>query len=156
MESTKTTPDLGVEIERPTAFVAIKFDKEHIEEFEQWGTALLKAIQEAGVEPDCLVQEEGWGKNPHEHPLQEAERRIDESEVLIMDISRGSGFGCGAEAGYARAKGKPVIVLVSTDKQTELSSTRKDAASHILVYENLEDLTAKLTPLIMGLQVKKK
>ena len=155
MESTKTTPDLGVEIERPTAFVAMKFDGGKVEEFEQWGTALLKAIQEAGVEPDCLVQEEGWGKNPHEHPLQEAERRIDESEVLIMDISRGSGFGCGAEAGYARAKGKPVIVLVSTDKQTELSSTRKDAASHILVYENLEDLTAKLTPLIMGLQVKK-
>ncbi|KKR03076.1 MAG: hypothetical protein UT26_C0010G0019 [Microgenomates group bacterium GW2011_GWC1_39_12] len=155
METHQTTPDLDAEFERPTAFVAMKFDKEHIEEFEQWGTALLKAIQEAGVEPDCMVQEEGWGKTPHEHPLQEAERRIDQSEMLIMDLSQGSGFGCGAEAGYARAKGKPVIMLVSAEKQQELSSTRKDAASHILIYENFEDLTAKLTPLIMGLQVKK-
>ncbi len=155
METPQTTPDVDAELEKPTAFIAMKFVEGKVEEFEQWGTALLQAIQEAGVKPDCLVQEEGWGKAPHEHPLQEAERRIDQSDVLIMDISRGGGFGCGAEAGYARAKGKPVIMLVSADKQTELSSTRKDAASHILIYESFGDLTEKLTPLIMGLQTKK-
>ena len=138
------------ETEKPKAFLALKFDSGAIEESQKRGESLITVLEEAGLEVSCLVKDEEWGKYPKEHPILEAFERIKQSNLLIVDASGETGFGMGAEAGYAKALGKKVIMVCS--EGTSLKLTRTDVSDEIVQYKDLGDLSQKLKPLVMGLE----
>lgn len=74
--------------------------------------------------------------------MDEALLKIDESDFLIAELSYKS-VGIGIEAGYARAKGKPVIYLHK--KGTESKQTMNGISSVVITYDNIEDLLTKVS-----------
>lgn len=135
------------ERERPRAFLALKFGQPINE---QHGEALITALEETGLEVSCLVRDEEWGKHPSEHPVQEAFRRIDQSDILVIDASGETGFGMGAEAGYAKALGRTVIL--TCPEGTEMKLTRRDVADIVVTYKDLNHLSQKLKTIVQGLK----
>lgn len=151
MNETATETPLGIEHERPRAFLSIKFESGGSNR--KHGETLIGALEEAGLEVFCLVRDEGWGLRPHENPVREAYRLIDQSDFLIFDASGTTGFGMGTEVGYANARGKPVILLCPEEKVLE--KTREDATDIIIRFKNPKDLVEKLEATIQGLKTRK-
>lgn len=131
--------------QKPVGFLALKFDR-HTVDGEERGEALICALKAAGLDVDCLVRDEAWGKKPAEHPVKTAFERIKQSNFLIVDASGETGFGMGSEAGFAKALGITVVVICP--KGTVLGMTRVDIADCIIEYENLEELSAQVTNII--------
>jgi len=132
----------------PVAFLAIKFEGQS--EQKSYGEALISTLKETGLGVSCLVQQEDWGDKPHPTPLTAAFDLIDQSDLVILDAGSGTGFGMGAEAGYARALKKPVILICP--KGTTLKKTRRDAASVIIEYETPQDLKNQMGQAVKALR----
>jgi nucleoside 2-deoxyribosyltransferase len=62
---------------------------------------------------------------------------IDKSDFVIMEMTE-KGVGLGIEAGYAIAKGKPVIVL--TKEKQKLSNTMQGIANVVIQYSQPEEI----------------
>jgi nucleoside 2-deoxyribosyltransferase len=62
---------------------------------------------------------------------------INKSDFLIIEFSD-KGVGLGIEAGYAYAKGIPIIVIAK--KGSDISNTLKGIAKKIIFYEDPEEL----------------
>lgn len=83
----------------------------------------------------------------HFHPVQEKEmmtaalKEIDNCDLLIAETSD-KAIGIGIEAGYAKAKNKPVIYLRSKDAQH--STTLSGISDHTIVYADIPDLKNQL------------
>lgn len=129
------------ETERPKAFLSIKFSVDR-----QYGEDLIRALEEAGLEILCLVRDEGWETQPRENPVREALMMIDKSQMLILDATGETGFGMGIEAGYAFAKGIPIVALCHHPEALKI--TRKEIAAHILQFKLYEELTEKMRAML--------
>lgn len=73
--------------------------------------------------------------------MREALRRIDESDVLIAELSHKT-IGIGLEVGYAKAKRKKIIYIHKID--SELSTTVDGIADLRIEYTDIKDLLVKL------------
>jgi nucleoside 2-deoxyribosyltransferase len=76
--------------------------------------------------------------------MDKALAKIDESDLIIVELSNKS-VGIGIEAGYAKAKGKPIIYLHK--KGTDLKQTMNGIAEVVITYEEKEDLINQLSTL---------
>ena len=72
--------------------------------------------------------------------------KVDESDVVIVELSNRS-VGVGIEAGYAKAKGKPVVYLHK--KGTEIKQTMNGIADVVITYEDTKNLINQLSDLDM-------
>ena len=135
------------ELEKPTAFLALKFGSDTINEKAR-GENLIGALEASGLSVSCLVQEENWGENPSTHPIEEAFQRIKKANMLIVDASGETGFGMGVEAGIAKALEKPVIMICP--ENVSLKPTREDVATTVIRFGEQNDLISKLTTFVQG------
>lgn len=62
---------------------------------------------------------------------------IDSSDLLLIELSE-KGVGLGIEAGYARAKGKPIIIIAKQD--VDISAALQGISREIHFYNNEEEL----------------
>jgi 2'-deoxynucleoside 5'-phosphate N-hydrolase len=69
---------------------------------------------------------------------------IDVSDVVLLEFSE-KGVGLGIEAGYAYAKGEPVVVVAK--QGADISTTLRGISQKILFYSSREEL-ADLVKLI--------
>ena len=76
--------------------------------------------------------------------MNDALSKVNESDMLIVELSNKS-VGVGIEAGYAKAKGKPIIYLHK--QETELKQTMNGIADEVVTYENTENLLEQLSTL---------
>jgi nucleoside 2-deoxyribosyltransferase len=76
--------------------------------------------------------------------MRDALQKVDEADCLIVELSNKS-LGIGIEAGYANAKGKPIIYL--NKRGTELKQTMKGIADVVITYEKEEDLLNQISNL---------
>lgn len=101
---------------------------------------LTSKLEEAGYTAVCITRDvEKWGA-VHLSPQELMQRTfavIDQSDLVVMEMSE-KGVGLGIEAGYARAKGKYLLVILQ--KERELSSTMAGIATKIIRYDTLEQL----------------
>lgn len=74
--------------------------------------------------------------------MQQAMDDIDKCSMLIAETSD-KAIGIGIEAGYAKAKGKPVIYL--RHKDAEHSTTLSGISDIQIIYSDTDDLATKLT-----------
>ena len=104
-----------------------------IEEFE-------KCFFEHGFKSYCVVRDmEAWGEASFsaEKIMRETFAKIDSVDLVVIDVSE-KGIGLGIEAGYARAKGKELIVTAR--KGTEVSTTISGIADQVIDYESISDI----------------
>jgi hypothetical protein len=124
------------------AYIGIKFyeDSRNRDEI----LALSDWLNRVGYDTICIARDvEKWGTihlTPQEL-MQLAFTEIDQSELIVMEMSV-KGVGLGIEAGYAYAKGKPVIVLIR--EGCELSETMAGIATKIITYQHETNLPLAL------------
>ena len=119
------------------SYLAIKFHADHRnkDKIEQ----LSAIIEKCGYESICIARDiEKWGQksfSPHELMATTC-AIIDSCDVVIIELSE-KGVGLGIEAGYAFAKGIPVIAIAH---KSEISTTLIGISAQHYVYENESDL----------------
>lgn len=90
---------------------------------------IVKAIKAAGytsIRGDTR-------KGPEEHIPKRLEQLISECEICLADISEEK-INIGYELGYARAKGKPTVLICQKDKRRDLPFDI--ATSNVILYED--------------------
>jgi nucleoside 2-deoxyribosyltransferase len=73
--------------------------------------------------------------------MRESLSKIDNADMMLVDLSKNS-VGVGIEAGYGKAKGKPIIYLLK--KGIQIKQTMNGIADEIIEYESAKDVIEKL------------
>ena len=126
-------------------FLSIKFwgDNRNREDIE----GIIDALERAGFNVFCFIRDaEEWGKNQFEPEelMRITFNQIDKSDFLIANVADWP-IGVGVEAGYAYARGIPVICICPVNKK--VANTVAGLAKHVITYEDYSDLTEKLITL---------
>ncbi|MBN1919944.1 MAG: nucleoside 2-deoxyribosyltransferase [Anaerolineae bacterium] len=121
------------------AYIAIKYheDQRNRPRIE----ALTAALTMVGFSTCCIVRDiEAWGQVTFDAPtlMQRTFTEIDRSDLVIIDFAE-KGVGVGIEAGYACAKGLPIIVIAP--ENVEISTTLAGIATHVYRESDTAPLT---------------
>jgi nucleoside 2-deoxyribosyltransferase len=116
--------------------------------------ALSAVLAEAGAGSLCIARDvEGWGRVRLD-PAALMERsfaEIDASDFLLVDLTE-KGVGIGIEAGYARARGIPVLTVAR--EGSDVSETLRGISREVHLYEDPADLRAALEKWISRLEAE--
>ena len=120
------------------AYLAIKYheDQRNRETIER----ISHILEAQGVTAICFVRDvEKWGSIRF-HPSDLMERTfdvIDSSDLLVIDLTE-KGVGLGIEAGYAHAKGIPIVTIARIG--SDISTTLRGISQRVYVYQALSEL----------------
>ena len=108
---------------------------------------ISEVLARCGIATSCVARDlEKWGKVRFE--ARDLMRRtfdlIDECDFVVIELSE-KGVGLGIEAGYAYAKGIPV--MTAAKEGSDISETLRGVSSHIFFYEEVSDLLPIFTDL---------
>lgn len=124
------------------AYIGIKFYEDNRNKNEI--LALSDWLNRVGYDTICIARDvEKWATvdlTPQEL-MQISFAEIDRSDLVVIEMSV-KGVGLGIEAGYAYAKGKPVIVLIREGH--DLSATMAGIATKIITYQHESHLPLAL------------
>ena len=124
------------------AYIAIKYhpDNKNRARIER----ISEALARAGVQSICVVRDlERWGQVhfPPDELMQKSFAAIDACDLLVVDLTE-KGVGIGIEAGYAYARGIPIITIAQTG--AAISETLRGISQEVFSYESGADLDAAL------------
>ncbi len=120
------------------AYLGIKYHQDNRNKDEIG--SLATALRKDEIETICIVRDiERWGdvQLSSQELMKITFKEIDKSDLVVLEMSD-KGVGLGIEAGYASAKGKPLIVLVK-DKR-KLSQTMHGIADVVISYNQPEEI----------------
>lgn len=126
-----------------TAYIAISYSQR--KELAKELAAIKEALLASGINPFVFAEQFQFNASQEKEMMQEAMRQLDAADLLIAETSD-KAIGIGIEAGYAKAKGKPVIYL--RNKNADHSTTLSGISDQQVVYENHIDLKEKLLLLL--------
>jgi nucleoside 2-deoxyribosyltransferase len=123
------------------AYIAIKFhpdgkNKDKVED-------ISKALKQNGIEPFCFVRDiEKFSKNSFtaKELMQKTFEAIDSCDLMVVDLTE-KGVGLGIEAGYAHAKGIPIITIA--EKGSDISKTLQGISKEVILYDKEDDLASQ-------------
>jgi 2'-deoxynucleoside 5'-phosphate N-hydrolase len=126
----------------PTAYLAIKYhpdssNRAHIE-------SILRELEKLGYTTACVARDlEQWGKThlSAEDLMQKSFELLDASDTVVVDLTEKS-VGLGIEAGYAYAKGKPILTIARSG--SDISTTLSGISSRIAWYNEYEEISLLL------------
>lgn len=120
------------------AYLGIKFhaDNRNRDKIE----AISRTLTQAGLTTTCIVRDvESWGK--HKFTPQELMARtfgvIEASDLAIIDLSE-KGVGLGIEAGFAFARGIPLVTIAQAN--SDISTTLRGISQHVFLYTEFDEL----------------
>lgn len=130
------------------AYIAVNYSKK--EYLSEELCVITTTLEEFGIQSIVFV-------NTYQHTsiddektmMQQALADIDQCDWLIAETSY-KGIGIGVEAGYAKAKNKPVIYM--RKKDAEHSSTVSGISDFQIIYTDMEDLKKQLINVIQVLR----
>lgn len=111
---------------------------------------IASALAQVGFEAICIARDiEKWGQVEVDarELMRKTFEEIASSEVVVVDLTE-KGVGVGIEAGYAYAKGIPVVTIAR--RGADISETLCGISDAVLYYERfdeLEGLFAQLLPM---------
>lgn len=120
------------------AYLGIKFYEDHRNREVIEG--IVAALEQSGFQTVCMVRDvEQWGQIRFEpQPLmQRTFEEIDASDIVVIDLTT-KGVGLGIEAGYAYAKGIPIVTVAK--KGSDISETLRGISQGIFLYEDPGEL----------------
>jgi nucleoside 2-deoxyribosyltransferase len=120
-------------------YLAIKFhsdfsNKAFIEE-------IATALEKAGHSSIVAVRDfEKWGelKFSNQQIMTQDFEAIRECDLLLVEFSE-KGVGLGVATGYAKAIGKPIVIIAKTG--SEISDTIEGTADKIVFYNSVSELS---------------
>lgn len=130
------------------AYLAIKYhpDNQNRDLIQNISAALAKH----NFETACIARDvEQWGQ-VHFTPAELMQRsfaEIDSSDLVVVELTE-KGVGVGIEAGYAYAKGIPIVTIAP--RGADISTTLQGISQKLFLYEDFDDLTRFLQTLSVG------
>lgn len=107
---------------------------------------ISSALERNGYRTSCIVrdiQNHQVKYNPQEL-MKLTFKEIDECNLVIIDLTE-KGVGLGIEAGYAFAKGIPIITVAKDG--SDISETLEGISKEIFFYKDIEDIEIALNKL---------
>jgi nucleoside 2-deoxyribosyltransferase len=103
--------------------------------------AISGILERQGFETVCIARDvEQWGQ-VHFTPAELMQRsfaEIETSDVVVIELTE-KGVGVGIEAGYAYAKGIPIITIAR--KGSDMSETLAGISQKLFLYDDMDELT---------------
>ncbi|MBE7472337.1 MAG: nucleoside 2-deoxyribosyltransferase [Anaerolineae bacterium] len=130
------------------AYLAIKYhpDNQNRELIQN----IAAGLEQAGFETVCIARDvEQWGQI-HFTPAELMQRsfaEIEASDVVVVELTE-KGVGVGIEAGYAYAKGLPIITIAR--KGADISATLQGISQKLFLYDDTDELLRFLQTLAIG------
>jgi 2'-deoxynucleoside 5'-phosphate N-hydrolase len=112
---------------------------------------MVNLLADFKIETLLFAEAYKFGATEEHQMMQQAFASIDSSDFLIAETSD-KAIGIGVEAGYAKAKGKPVIYV--RQKQASHSTTVAGASDFRIIYTDTDDLKNRLTVIIKKILAK--
>lgn len=127
-------------------FLSIKYhaDRTNRERIE----AIVHAFAQCGFKTLCLARDvEQWGKFHFDDDelMRCTFAEIDASDLVLVDLTE-KGVGVGIEAGYAHAKGIPIVVIAQ--RGADISATLRGIARTVIFYDDL----GKIADVLKGIE----
>lgn len=126
-----------------TAYIAISFSRRKFMDKEM--AAITDTLKEFKIAPFVFVDTYKFDLTQEHQMMQQAMAHLDHCDILLAETSE-KGIGIGIEAGYAKAKGKPVIYLRQQDAAH--SSTVSGISDFQVIYLDTSDLRKKLAAIL--------
>ncbi len=108
-------------------------------------TAIMSVLEEHQIEAFVFVDHYKFEETQEEEMMRSALTELAQCDLLIAETSH-KGIGIGIEAGYAKAKNKPVVYL--RHKEAEHSTTLSGVSDHRVIYKSTDDLQQQLELII--------
>lgn len=104
-------------------------------------TAIMTVLEEHQIESLVFVDQHKFEPEQEQEMMQAAIASLEQCDILIAETSH-KGIGIGIEAGYAKAKKKPVVYL--RHKESEHSTTLSGVSDYRVIYKSADDLQQQL------------
>ena len=128
------------------AYISVSFNKRKLLDKEL--TAIFTTLNEFGIVAFVFVDHYKFELSEERQMMEQAMNEIDNCDLLIAETSD-KGIGIGVEAGYAKAKNKPVIYLRQTDAAH--STTVSGISDSQIIYSDSGDLAKQLALILDNL-----
>lgn len=125
------------------AYLSISYSKR--KELKEEVNAIIETLQSFNIITFVFADQYQFHSSQEKEMMQAALQAIDDCDILIAETSD-KAIGIGIEAGYAKAKGKPVIYL--RNKKAEHSTTLSGISDHHIIYADTNDLKDQLNKLL--------
>ncbi|MBN1260940.1 MAG: nucleoside 2-deoxyribosyltransferase [Anaerolineae bacterium] len=124
------------------AYIAIKYhaDNRNRERI----AAIAAALGAAGFETVCVTRDlERWGAVHFDAATLMARsfQELETCDVVIVDLTE-KGVGVGIEAGYAAARGIPIVAIAQAG--APISDTLRGISRAVVMYTHPDELTGKI------------
>ncbi|MGF2414157.1 nucleoside 2-deoxyribosyltransferase [Ferruginibacter sp.] len=106
---------------------------------------ITTTLKECSIESFIFVDQYQFTATAEKQMMQQAMAAIDDCDILIAETSD-KAIGIGAEVGYAKAKGKPVIYMRHADAAH--STTISGISDFQIIYYSNDDLKLALKNVI--------
>lgn len=117
------------------AYISISYSKRKVLEDEV--CSIIETLKEMSIEPFVFVDQYKFDATEEKEMMRQALVDIDNCDVLVAEVSD-KAIGIGIEAGYAKAKGKPIIYM--RNNSSEHSTTLSGISDFQIIYRNVEEL----------------
>ncbi len=104
-------------------------------------TAIMTVLEEHQIESLVFVDQHKFEPEQEQEMMQAAIASLEQCDLLIAETSH-KGIGIGIEAGFAKAKKKPVVYL--RHKESEHSTTLSGVSDYRVIYKSTDDLQQQL------------
>lgn len=122
------------------AYISISYNKR--QELNDELQSIIQALKELQIKQFVFVDNFKFSSDQEKEMMQQAIASIDDCDLLIAETSD-KGIGIGVEAGYAKAKGKPVIYM--RNRNAEHSTTVAGISDFQIIYDDIKNLREQLT-----------
>lgn len=129
-----------------TAYIAISYSKRN--ELAEEVAAIKKVLLASGINPFVFAEQFQFDPSQEKEMMEEAMRHLDAADLLIAETSD-KAIGIGIEAGYAKAKGKPVIYV--RNKKADHSTTLSGISDQQVIYTSSANLKQQLAATLLSL-----
>lgn len=120
------------------AYLAIKYHEDN--QNRELIQAISTALAQAGFETICIIRDvEAWGQIhlPPAELMRRSFAEMDDSDLVVVELTE-KGVGVGIEAGYAYAKGIPMITIAR--KGSDISTTLQGISQKLFLYDDMDEL----------------
>lgn len=121
------------------AYISVSFARRHFLEKEL--NAIADTLKYFGITPFVFMDHYKFDPADEKQMMLRAISDLNNCDLLIAETSH-KGIGIGIEAGYAKAKGKPVIYV--RQRNAAHSTTVSGISDYQIVYSDVNDLQQKL------------
>ena len=111
--------------------------------------AIGETLGEFKFESFIFVDHYSFARDQEKEMMKQAMKDIDQSQLMVIEASY-KAIGIGVEAGYGKAKNKPIVYV--RKKEAEHSTAVSGISDMHIIYDSISDLRLKLSEALKSMQ----